>query len=159
MFLKKQAKKLIFDPKIALRTECSDAARNSYFPTDFLSARFQCSRLFHNCAKIKAVYQRARGVRRSEIAQTIGLNCSMTHSPGKIEYNCRYFIMTFCTQIHKKSGKNGFRTLQDTMSHRPLTNTSSLKITAAYCIHVYSTVQCVRGSIFLDDIWHCFLTV
>jgi hypothetical protein len=27
----------------------------------------------------------------------------MTHSPGKIEYNCRYFIMTFRTQIHKKN--------------------------------------------------------
>jgi hypothetical protein len=50
---KKQAKKLIFDPKIALRTERSDPARNSYFSADFLSARFQCSRLFHNCAKIK----------------------------------------------------------------------------------------------------------
>ncbi len=42
--------------------------------------------------------------------------------------------MTFRTQIHtKKFGKNGFRNLQGTMSHRPLTNTSSLKITAAYC--------------------------
>jgi len=131
---KKQAKKLIFDPKIALRTERSDLARNAYFPADFLSARFQCSRLFHNCAKIKAVYQRARGEHRLETAQTIGLNCSMTHSPGKIEYNCRYFLMTFRTQIRvhkKKFGKIGLRTLQDTMSHRPLTKTSSLKITAA----------------------------
>ena len=43
-------------------------------------------------------------------------------------------FMTFRTQIHtKKFGKNGFRNLQGTMSHRPLTNTSSLKITAAYC--------------------------
>jgi hypothetical protein len=43
--------------------------------------------------------------------------------------------MTFRTQIHtKKFGKNGFRNLQGTMSHRPLTNTSSLKITAAYCL-------------------------
>ncbi len=41
-------------------------------------------------------------VRRLEIAQTISMNCSMTHSPGKIEYNCRYFIMTFRMQIHKK---------------------------------------------------------
>jgi len=41
-------------------------------------------------------------------------------------------FMTFRTQIHtKKFGKNGFRNLQGTMSHRPLTNTSSLKITAA----------------------------
>jgi hypothetical protein len=132
MLKKKQAKKSIFASKNALRVELSDPARNSFFPADFLSARFQCSRLFHNCAKIKAVYQRARGERGLDIAQTIGLNCSMTHSPGKIEYNGRYFIMTFRTQIHKKKfGKNRFRTLQDTMSHRPLTNTSSLKITAA----------------------------
>ncbi len=42
--------------------------------------------------------------------------------------------MSFRTQIHtKKFGKNGFYTLQGTMSHRPLTNPSSLKITAAYC--------------------------
>ncbi len=41
--------------------------------------------------------------------------------------------MSFGTQIHKKKfGKNGFHTLQGTMSHRPLTNASSLKITAAY---------------------------
>jgi hypothetical protein len=41
--------------------------------------------------------------------------------------------MAFRTQIHKKKfGKKCFRTLQGTMSHRPLTNTSSLKIAAAY---------------------------
>jgi hypothetical protein len=33
----------------------------------------------------------------------------------------------------KKFGKNSFHTLQGTMFHRPLTNTSSFKITAAYC--------------------------
>jgi hypothetical protein len=65
--------------------------------------------------------------------QTISPNCSMTHSPGKIEYNCRYFLMTFRKRIRKnKFSKNDFHTLQGTMSHRPLTNTSSLKITAAY---------------------------
>ncbi len=65
---------------------------------------------------------------------TISLNCGVTHSPGKIEYNCRYFIMTFRTQIHKKKFcKKCFRNLQGSMSHRPLTNTSSLKIAAAYC--------------------------
>jgi hypothetical protein len=43
-------------------------------------------------------------------------------------------FMTFQTQIHKKKfGKNCFRNLQGTMSHRPLTITLSLKITAAYC--------------------------
>ena len=131
-FKKKQAKKLIFAPKIALRVKRSDPALNSFFPADFLSARFRCSQLARNCVKITAVYRRARGERGPDIAQTIGLNCSMTHSPGRIEYNCRYFIMSFRTQIHKKKfGKNGFHTLQGTMSHRPLTNASSLKITAA----------------------------
>jgi hypothetical protein len=38
---KKQAKKSIFAPKIALRVELSDPARNSFFPADFLSARLQ----------------------------------------------------------------------------------------------------------------------
>jgi hypothetical protein len=102
MFLKKQAKKSIFAPKIALRVERSDPARNSFFPADFLSACSQCSQLLWSCAKIKAVYRRARGERGLDIAQTICLNCSMTHSPGKIEYNCRYFIMIFRMQIHKK---------------------------------------------------------
>ncbi len=51
MFLKKQAKKSIFAPKIALRVEHSDPARKPYFPANFLSARLQCSRLLHNCGK------------------------------------------------------------------------------------------------------------
>ena len=84
MFKKKQAKKSIFAPKIAPSVERSDPARNSYFPADFLSARLQFSQLLWNCAKIKAVYRRARGERGLDIAQTIGPNCSMTHSPGKI---------------------------------------------------------------------------
>ncbi len=55
-----------------------------------------------------------------DIAQTIGLNCGMTHCPGKIEYNCRYFLMTFRKWIRKnKFSKNDFHTLQGTMSHRP----------------------------------------
>jgi hypothetical protein len=131
--------------------ECSDPARNPYFPADFLSAHLQCSQPLWNCAKIKVVYRRARGERRLDIAQTIGLNCSMTHSPGKIEYNCRYFIMTFRTQIHnKKFGKNGFHTLQGTMSHRPLTNTSSFKITAAYSI--YDKTKIPRGVSWLRSL-------
>jgi hypothetical protein len=68
--------------------------------------------------------------------QTISLNCGATHSPGKIEYNCHYFNVTFRTQIHKKKfSQKCFRDLQGTMSHRPLTNTSSLKIAAAYSVH------------------------
>ena len=86
MFKKKQAKKSIFAPKIALRVERSDPARNSYFPADFLSARLQRSQLLWNFAKIKAIYRSGRGEPGLGIAQTIGLNCSMTHSPGKIEY-------------------------------------------------------------------------
>ncbi len=86
-FKKKQAKKLIFAPKIALRVELSDPAWNSFLPADFLSARLQCSQFLWNCAKIKAVYRGAQGERGLGIAQTIGPNCSMTHSPGKIEYN------------------------------------------------------------------------
>jgi hypothetical protein len=42
-FKKKQAKRSIFASEIALRVECSDTARNSYFPADFLSVRLQCS--------------------------------------------------------------------------------------------------------------------
>jgi hypothetical protein len=90
---------------------------------------------FSTTEEILNRYMGEGGGKGIDIAQTIGPNCSMTHSPGKIEYNCRYFIMTFHTQIHKKKfGKNDFHTLQGTMSHRPLTNASSLKITAAYCL-------------------------
>ena len=99
---KKQAKKLIFAPKIALRVECSDPARNPYFPADFLSARFRCSQLLHNCVKITAVYRGPGASADQKKTQTISLNLGVTHSPGKIEYNCRYFIMTFRTQIHQK---------------------------------------------------------
>jgi hypothetical protein len=110
---KKQAKKLIFAPKITLRVERSKPARNSFFPADFLSARFRCSQLPRNCVKITAVYRRARGERGLDIAQTIGLNCGVTHCPGKIEYNCRYFLMTFRKRIRKnKFSKNDFHTLQ-----------------------------------------------
>ena len=41
MFKKKQAKKFIFAPKIALRVR-SDPARNHKFRADFLNARLQC---------------------------------------------------------------------------------------------------------------------
>ena len=129
---KKQAKKLIFDPKITLRTERSDPARNHQFCADFLNVRLKCSQLLRNCGNIKLLYRRGGGKRRLETAQTIGLNCGVTHCPGKIEYNCRYFIMTFRMQIHtQKFDKKCFRNLQGTMSLRPLTNASSLKITAA----------------------------
>jgi hypothetical protein len=97
MFKKKQAKKLIFAPKIALRVECSDPARNPYFPADFLSARFRCSQLPRNCVNITGPGESAD----QKKTQTISLNCGVTHSRGKIEYNCRYFLMTFRKRIRK----------------------------------------------------------
>jgi hypothetical protein len=42
MFKKKQAKKLIFAPKIGLRVERSDPAQNHKFRANFLNARLQC---------------------------------------------------------------------------------------------------------------------
>ncbi len=62
-------------------------------------------------------------------------------------------FMTFRTQIHtKKFCKNGFRNLQGTMSHRPLTNTSSLKITAAYCRGRLSrTLKIVRNYVKISS--------
>ncbi len=41
MFKKKQTKELIFAPKIALRVERSDLARNHKFRADFLNAHLQ----------------------------------------------------------------------------------------------------------------------
>jgi hypothetical protein len=61
-------------------------------------------------------------------------NAQHSVSSQLVKYNIivATIFMTFRTQIQtKKCGKNGFLTLQGTMSHRPLTNTSSLKITAA----------------------------
>jgi hypothetical protein len=62
------------------------------------------------------------------------MNAGHSVSSQLVKYNIivATIFMTFRTQIHKKKfGKNGFRTIQGTMSHRPLSNTSSLKITAA----------------------------
>ncbi len=80
MILKKPAKMLIFAPKIALRADPSDPARNHHFPADFLSAFLQCSQLLRNCAKIKAVY---RGERRLEKAQTIAPTVARLPAPAK----------------------------------------------------------------------------
>jgi hypothetical protein len=130
---KKTGQNVNFAPEIALRVEGSDPVQNSYFTAHFSNARFKCSRPLRNCGNIKQLYRRGRGEYKLDIAQTIGLYFGVTHSPSKIEYNCCYFLMTFRTKILKKKfGKNGFHTLQGTMYHRPLTNTSSLKITAAY---------------------------
>jgi hypothetical protein len=62
-------------------------------------------------------------------------NAQHSVSSQLVKYNIigATIFMTFRTQIHtQKFGKNGLRILQGTMSHCPLTNTSSLKITAAY---------------------------
>ncbi len=64
-FKKKQAKKSIFAPKIAPRVERSDPAWNSYFPADFLSARFQCSQFLHNWGNIEPLYGRGGGGARN----------------------------------------------------------------------------------------------
>ncbi len=82
MFKKKQAKKLIFAPKIALRVESSDPARNPYFLADFLSARFRCSQLPRNCVNIIAGGRGESADQKK--TQTISLNCGVTHSRGKI---------------------------------------------------------------------------
>jgi hypothetical protein len=107
-FKKKQAKKSIFAPKIAPRVERSHLARNSYFPATFWVPA--CSVVsFSTTEEILNRYMGEGGERGIDRAQTISLNCGVTHSRGKIEYNCRYFIMTFCTQIHpKNSVKNVF---------------------------------------------------
>jgi hypothetical protein len=86
----------IFAPEIALRVERSDPARNSYFTAHFSNARF--IRALRDCENMKpSVIWERPGERRLDVAQTISLNCGVTHSPGKIEYHCRYFQMTFCT--------------------------------------------------------------
>jgi hypothetical protein len=75
---------------------------------------------------------------KKKTGQKVNIETDAQHSVSSqlVKYSIigATIFMTFRTQIHtKKFGKNGFRNLQGTMSHRPLTNTSSLKITAAYC--------------------------
>ncbi len=82
-FKKKLSKKLIFDPKIALRVERSDPAQNSYFTAHFSNALFKCSRPLRNWGNIKPLHGRGGGERKLDIAQTIGLNCGVTHSPAQ----------------------------------------------------------------------------
>jgi hypothetical protein len=43
----------------------------------------------------------AGGERGIDRAQAISLNCGVIHSRGKIECNCRYFLMTFRKRIRK----------------------------------------------------------
>ncbi len=87
MLKKKQAKKLIFAPKIALRVECSDPARNHQLCADFLNVRLQCSQLLPNCGNIKPLYRRGRGERQLETAQTIGPSSGITHCPEPVFVN------------------------------------------------------------------------
>ncbi len=122
---KKQAKKLTFAPKIALRVERSDPTRNPYFP-DFLSARLQCSQLLWNCAKIKAVYWRARGERRQDTAQTSGLNCGVTHCPGKIEYTVIVATLS-CLSARKYTKKNSVKWFSYSTGYCPLSIDQCLK--------------------------------
>ncbi len=63
-------------------------------------------------------------------------------------------LMTFRKWIRKnKFSKNDFHTLQGTMSHRPLTNTSSLKITAAYCLTWFEVIDELSLS---NLVWGCW---
>jgi hypothetical protein len=120
-FKKKQAKQLIFDLKSLWEPSILIPLEILIFPPTFQMLASSVVGLCATVEILKRYMGEAGGERWLDIAQMIGPNCSMTHSPGKIEYNCRYFIMTFRTQIHKKKfGKKCFRNLQGTMSHRPL---------------------------------------
>jgi hypothetical protein len=62
---------------------------------------------------------------------TISLNCGVNHNPGKIEYNCRYFIMSFRKHIGEKEfGKNDFQGTGYYVS-APIAQYLKFKITAA----------------------------
>ncbi len=71
-------------------------------------------------------------------------NARHSVSSQLVKYNIigATIFITFRTQIHtKKFCKNGFSNLQGTMSHCPLTNTSSLKIAAAYALHCMGSMD------------------
>jgi hypothetical protein len=81
----------------------------------------------------------------------------------KYKYNCRYFLMTFRKRISKKKfSKNDFHTLQGTLFHRPLTNTSSLKITAAYCRstrYAYTVSWWIRKLNCIEEVPRFFFSI
>ena len=140
---KKQAKKLIFASEIALKVQRSDPAQNPYVPADFLSARLQCSRLLHHCGKFLQL--NGRPLRLELLKKRTHARHSVSSQLVKYNIIGATIFMTFRTQIHtKKFGKNGFRNLQGTMSHRPLTNTSSLKITAAQWTYMEHTSKYLK---------------
>ncbi len=90
-------------------------------------------------------------------------NARHSVSSKLVKYNIigATIFMTFRTQIHtKKFCKNGFRNLQGTMSQRPLTNTSSLKITAAYCTgNIKITYNCVEVSGYNLEVFRLEISV
>ncbi len=116
---KKQAKMLIFAPKIALRVERSDPARNHKFRATFWMPVCNVVSFSATVEILTIIWEKPGGALtrnstddRSELWRD--------SKPVKIEYNCRYFILSFRRQIGEhKFGKNGFHTLQSTMSHRP----------------------------------------
>ncbi len=65
-----------------------------------------------------------------------------TDDRSELQYDSQPWQNRIYKYTKKKFGKNGFHTLQGTMSHRPLTNASSLKITAAYPA---AYVACMAG--------------
>ena len=127
-FKKKQAKKSIFDPKIALRTEPFDPARNSYFTAHFSNVHFKCSRPLRNCGNIKLLYGRGQG--EAQTRYSTDDRSELWHDSQPWQNRILLSLLSYDiphVNMQKKFGKNGFHTLQGTMSHRPMTNTSSLK--------------------------------
>ncbi len=104
-------------------------------PADFSNVHFKCSRLLCNCGNIKPLYGTGWGGHRLEIADDRSELWRDSQSwQNRIWLSLLpYDIPQANTQI--KFCKNVFHTLQGTMFHRPLTNTSSLKITAAYSVY------------------------
>ncbi len=128
MFLKNRPKsellahKWLWEPSVLIRPEINILAPTFWMPASSVVS-FSAT-----VERLKCFIGGRWGERWLEKTQTISLHCGGTPSPGKIEYNCRYFIKTFRKLIsEKKFGKICFHTLQGTMFHRPLTNTSSLK--------------------------------
>ncbi len=127
---------LFFAPEIALRVERSDPAQNFYFTSHFSNARFKCKciRPLCNCGNIKLLYGRGQG--EAQTRYSTDDRSELWHDSQPWQNRILLSLLSYDiphVNMQKKFGKNGFHTLQGTMSHRPLTNTSSLKIPAAYC--------------------------
>jgi hypothetical protein len=155
MFKKKQAKKLIFASEIAKSIVLWSGPKSL------------CSRRLFECLlAVQSASPQMWKVFKVNWATPWVMAAGETdarHSVSSQLVKCNIIgatiFMTFRTQIHtKKFGKNGFRNLQGTMSHRPLTNTSSLKITAAYCTlhntHTHPNISySLSADIYIEGLW------